>query len=129
MRAATALLATASAFGLANAACSIVKNVKTTFYGWDDNTPVGDETAFNCGGRNNHAGGVGTYANPLTFASDPSEYNTCEIVYVPYLQKYLRMEDKCYACCECPSSPARMPSGESPSAHTVIVQRSISRTA
>ncbi len=58
-----------SAFRLADAACSVVSGVQYTFYGWGDNDPPGDGTAYNCGGRNFHAGGVGTYDNPLTFAT------------------------------------------------------------
>src|SRR5262245_15262186 len=94
--AATAVLL-ATAFGAAQA-CSVVTGVHVTFYGWADNSPAGDGVAYNCGGRNFHAGGTGTYANPLTFASAPGEYSQCEIVYSPYLKKYLRMEDSCDAC-------------------------------
>lgn len=70
----------------------------TTFYGAPDNDPPGPATAYSCGGRNYVAGGTGTYANPLTFATVPGEYTTCEIVYFPYLRKYLRMEDSCADC-------------------------------
>jgi hypothetical protein len=31
-------------------------------------------------------------------ASDPNEFDVCEIVYDPYLRKYLRMEDECAEC-------------------------------
>ena len=79
-------------------ACSAVSGVKMTFYGWPDNDPPGAGTAYDCGGRNYIAGGTGTYSNPLTFASSPSEYNVCEIIYSSYLKKYLRMEDSCEQC-------------------------------
>ncbi|KAL8747999.1 MAG: hypothetical protein Q9190_000211 [Brigantiaea leucoxantha] len=82
---------------LANA-CSTQSGVTITFYGYPDNTPPGPATAYNCGGRNNIAGGIGTYSNPLTFASAPGEFNTCEIIYVPYLRKYARFEDTCDTC-------------------------------
>jgi hypothetical protein len=78
--------------------CSITTGVTTTFYGAPDNDPPGAATAYNCGGRNYVAGGTGTYANPLTFASAAGEYNSCEIVYFPYLKKYLRYEDYCQQC-------------------------------
>ncbi|ROW11507.1 hypothetical protein VMCG_01201 [Cytospora schulzeri] len=91
--------ATASLLGVAHG-CSIVSGVKVTYYGSPDNDPPGDATAYNCGGRDYHAGGVGTYANPLSFATAPGEYNECEIVYFPYMKKYLRMEDYCQACYE-----------------------------
>lgn len=40
-----------------NAACSTRGNVIITFYGYPDNDPPGPATAYNCGGRNNIAGG------------------------------------------------------------------------
>jgi hypothetical protein len=83
---------------MSSSACSITTNNKVTFYGYPDNDPPGAGTAYNCGGRNNVAGGVGTYANPLTFASAQGEYSSCEIIYLPYLQKYLRYEDECAEC-------------------------------
>ncbi|KAM7201339.1 hypothetical protein V8F33_003439 [Rhypophila sp. PSN 637] len=93
----TLLIASAGLLGVAQA-CSTVSGVAVTFYGYPDNDPPGPATAYNCGGRNNIAGGVGTYDNPLTFASDPSEYTPCELVYSSYLKKYLRMEDWCQQC-------------------------------
>ncbi|RYP72102.1 hypothetical protein DL771_004433 [Monosporascus sp. 5C6A] len=81
--------------------CSVVSNVRVTFFGSPDNDPPGTaNTAYNCGGRNYQAGGVGTYDNPLTFATAPGEYETCELVYAPYLRKYLRHEDYCQTCTE-----------------------------
>lgn len=83
--------------GLAKS-CSIIDNVKMTFFGYPDNSPPGAGTAYDCGGRHNIAGGRGTYTDPLTFASANSEYAPCELVYSPYLKKYLRMEDHCVEC-------------------------------
>lgn len=74
-------------------ACSPISSVKHTFYGFPDNSPPGPATAFNCGGRNNVAGGSGTFSDPLTMATAPGEFNQCETVYVPYLKKYVRVED------------------------------------
>lgn len=74
---ATMLLTAAILLG-STRACSVVTDVKTTFYGAPDNDPPGLATAYNCSGRNYIAGGIGTYANPLTFASAPGEYNTCK---------------------------------------------------
>ncbi|KAH8893922.1 hypothetical protein GQ53DRAFT_859961 [Thozetella sp. PMI_491] len=94
----SAIFAAASlAIGLGRA-CNVVKGVKVTFYGFSDNSPPGDGVAYNCAGRDYHAKGDGSYDNPLTFASDPKEYKPCEIVYFPYLKKYLRMEDQCAQC-------------------------------
>jgi hypothetical protein len=81
--------------------CSTQSGVEITFYGYPDNDPPGPATAYNCGGRNNVAGGTGTYANPLTFASHSGEFSQCEIIYLPYLKKYLRMEDDCAECGMC----------------------------
>ncbi|KAI9703505.1 MAG: hypothetical protein M1820_005809 [Bogoriella megaspora] len=87
-----------SALATLSLACSVVDGVEITFYGFPDNDPPGAGTAYNCGGRNNIAGGTGTFDDPLTFASDPNEYSQCEIIYLPYLKKYLRMEDECAQC-------------------------------
>jgi hypothetical protein len=79
------------------AACSITQGVHITFYGYPDNDPPGSGTAYDCG-RGYKAGGTGTYADPLTFASSKIEYSVCQIIYSPYLKKYLRMEDDCVQC-------------------------------
>ena len=42
--------------------------------------------------------GSGTYADPVTFATDPREIPKYSIIYVPYLQKYFRMDDGCAEC-------------------------------
>ncbi|KAI1332975.1 hypothetical protein F5Y16DRAFT_558 [Xylariaceae sp. FL0255] len=82
-----------------SAACSITDGVKTTFYGSPDNSPPGDGTAYDCLGRGYVAGGTGTYADPLTFAAvDGGTYAECEVVYSPYLKKYLVLQDTCSAC-------------------------------
>jgi hypothetical protein len=78
-------------------ACSKVTKVTHTFYGYPDNDPPGPATAYDCG-RGYKAGGTGTYADPLTFASAPGEFNQCEIIYDPYTRKYLRFEDFCAQC-------------------------------
>ncbi|PSS18798.1 hypothetical protein M430DRAFT_50789 [Amorphotheca resinae ATCC 22711] len=79
-------------------ACSTQSDVKVTFYGYPDNSPPGAGTAYNCGNRNYIAGGTGTYDDPLTMATSTGEFNKCEIIYVPYLQKYVRYEDECQEC-------------------------------
>ncbi|KAI9699209.1 MAG: hypothetical protein M1820_007288 [Bogoriella megaspora] len=53
-----------------------------TFYGRPDNTPTSVQTAHNCGGRNNIAGGIGTFTNPLTFAAaEKGPFKVCEIIW------------------------------------------------
>lgn len=51
-----------------------------------------------CGPRGEIAGGTGTYDDPLTMASAGNWFCHLEIVYLPYLQKYLRYEDYCQEC-------------------------------
>ncbi|KAE8140357.1 hypothetical protein BDV38DRAFT_280353 [Aspergillus pseudotamarii] len=74
-----------------------VQDVAHTFYGFPDNDPPGCAIAYDCG-RGLTAGGVGTFNDPLTFASAPGEFQICEVIYDPYLRKYLRMEDFCDSC-------------------------------
>ncbi|KAI0477097.1 hypothetical protein GGR56DRAFT_673511 [Xylariaceae sp. FL0804] len=80
--------------------CSITTGVKMTFFGSPDNDPAGSTAvAYDCGdGRDYSAGGTGTSADPLTFASDADEYAPCTVLYSPYLRKYIRMEDDCARC-------------------------------
>jgi hypothetical protein len=70
--------------------CSQFDGVTITFFGFPDNDPPSADTAYDCGGRNFVAGGSGTFDDPLTMASAEGEFSQCEIVYVPYLQKYAR---------------------------------------
>jgi hypothetical protein len=70
------------------------QNSLITLYGWVDNSPPGNGTSAGSG----HAGGVGTYSNPVTFAASTKElpYNTK--IYVPYMKKYFVHQDECVAC-------------------------------
>ncbi|CAM6083359.1 unnamed protein product [Calypogeia fissa] len=92
-----ALTFTAAALIVTASACSVVSNVEITFYGYPDNSPPGPDIAYDCG-RGTSASGTGTYADPLTMATATGEYTTCEIVYLPYLEKYLMYEDECEQC-------------------------------
>lgn len=77
--------------------CMTISGVMHTFYGFPDNDPPGPAIALNCG-RGLTAGGTGSYSDPLTFASAPNEFIPCEVIYDPYLRKYLRYEDHCADC-------------------------------
>lgn len=68
-----------------------------TFYGWVDNSPPGDAIAHPC--IHQSAGGTGTYADPVTFA-EPNDLTGpwCQIIYVPFLEKYFIHEDQCHPC-------------------------------
>ena len=67
-----------------------------TFYGWWDNTPPGGDISYPQ--IHQTAGGTGTYADPITFATDSSEQPPGTIVYVPRVGKYFIMEDGCDEC-------------------------------
>jgi len=85
-------------FVLSSQACQPSGGFLMTFYGWPDNSPPGNKVAMNCGGRNGAASGNGTYDNPLTMAAEKGRFANCELVYSPFLKKYLRMEDTCANC-------------------------------
>jgi hypothetical protein len=70
--------------------------VYATYYGWYDNTPPGCATAYPPG----CAGGNGTYADPITFASDKAEFGVGTILYYPTIEKYVKMGDDCQECDE-----------------------------
>jgi len=67
-----------------------------TLYGYVDNSPPGRAIAHPCIHR--HAGGTGTFADPVTFATDVQELGWCTRIYVPYLRRYFVHEDECTEC-------------------------------
>jgi hypothetical protein len=67
-----------------------------TAYGWADNSPPGPIIAHPC--LHGSAGGTGTYADPVTFATDVSELGWCQVIYVPYMKRYFIHEDECTEC-------------------------------
>jgi hypothetical protein len=76
--------------------------VYLTFYGWPDNSPPGNAIAYpkSDGFPTVHdgAGGAGTYADPITFATDQAELPVGTLLFAPVIQKYLIMEDDCAEC-------------------------------
>jgi 3D (Asp-Asp-Asp) domain-containing protein len=86
----------------ASADAGTTQAMEATFYGWDDNSPPGNAIAYpkSAGYPTVHdaAGGTGTYADPITFATDPTELPPGTILYAPFIQKYLVMEDVCGQC-------------------------------
>src|SRR3984957_523517 len=67
-----------------------------TFYGYFDNSPPGTAIAHPV--LHSGAGGVGTFADPITFAVAPEVQKNVPpgtIMYIPSLQKYFIMEDDC----------------------------------
>jgi hypothetical protein len=106
-----------------NTTSSCEELVNVTFYGFPDNSPPGTGIeckldskaqcstsqcysrnssaliqASDCGPRGETAGGTGAYDDPLTMASSGQWFCYQEVVYLPYLQKYLRYEDFCLQC-------------------------------
>jgi len=76
--------------------------MEVTFYGWADNSPPGNAIAYPANGGqptiHNAAGGTGTYADPITFATAPTEFSPGTRLYVPFIEKYVVMEDSCGQC-------------------------------
>jgi hypothetical protein len=67
-----------------------------TFYGWPDNTPPGNAIAHPV--IHKVASGDGTWCNPTTFATEPSNDKTIPYgikIYVPYVKQYFIREDDC----------------------------------
>jgi 3D (Asp-Asp-Asp) domain-containing protein len=94
------------AAAIALAACDPTGTAVTaygTLYGAYDNTPAGT-TQIDFPKRqgyptiHNSAGGSGTFADPLTMASDPRELPIGTKVYDSHLQRYFVMEDSCTEC-------------------------------
>jgi hypothetical protein len=90
-------------FASATAAqASTTRHFLVTLYGWPDNSPPGNAIAYPKSDGNptlhNAAGGVGTYSNPITYATDKSELPIGTKVYYPYLHRYFIMEDDCVEC-------------------------------
>lgn len=73
-------------------------NVYVTFYGGPDNDPPGSTDIAHPNGRHATAGGAGSYADPITLATDPRELPPGGLVYDPQLKKYFVMEDDCEEC-------------------------------
>jgi hypothetical protein len=97
-----ACLAVLSAFiaviGVNNAYAASTQQTFLTFYGWWDNTPPGGDIAYPK--IHSTAGGAGTFADPITFATSTAELAAGTKVYVPRVKKYFIMEDSCQECGE-----------------------------
>ncbi len=67
-----------------------------TMYGWYDNTPPSATISYPV--IHQTAGGTGTWADPITYASSTAETKAGTRIYVPRVQKYFIMEDDCSEC-------------------------------
>jgi hypothetical protein len=74
------------------------QRVEVTFYAAADNDPPGSTEIAYPNSRHVAAGGTGTYADPLSLATDPREIRPGVLVYYPPVQKYFVMEDDCAEC-------------------------------
>ncbi|HTI28225.1 MAG TPA: carbohydrate-binding protein, partial [Kutzneria sp.] len=91
-----ALSALAALFSSAAADAATTDQTFLTFYGWWDNTPPGGDISYPQ--IHDTAGGVGSYDDPITFATDTGEYKAGTKVWVPRVRKYFIMEDSCEEC-------------------------------
>jgi 3D (Asp-Asp-Asp) domain-containing protein len=77
-------------------------DVYVTYYGWADNDPPGKAIAYPKSSypssKHEEAGGSGSFDDPITFASDPRVFPVGTKIYVPYIKKYVIMEDLCASC-------------------------------
>lgn len=72
-----------------------------TAYGWPDNDPPG--TAIANPVIHNGAGGVGTFADPITLAVTSRVYAAGTKFYIPNVRRYFIVEDTCASCGNVPS--------------------------
>jgi len=71
-----------------------------TYQGNGNGNNAGIEYARNYGYPTVHnlAGGVGTYSNPITFASQKDQFRPGQRIYIPILHRYFMKEDWCSSC-------------------------------
>jgi hypothetical protein len=93
----TLVLALAAALaGASTASAATTQPTFLTFYGWWDNTPPGGDISYPQ--IHDTAGGKGSYADPITFATSSDELKPGTKVWVPRVKKYFIMEDGCDEC-------------------------------
>ncbi|MDT7553019.1 MAG: hypothetical protein QOI16_1555 [Pseudonocardiales bacterium] len=80
------------------AAQQVARKVEVTFYAAADNDPPGSTDIAYPNSRHPAAGGTGTFADPLSLATDPREIRPGVVVYYPQIRKYFVMEDDCAPC-------------------------------
>ncbi len=90
------LALTSALIGAGTASAATTQPTFLTFYGWWDNTPPGGDIAYPQ--IHDTAGGKGSYADPITFATSSDELKPGTKVWVPRVKKYFIMEDGCDEC-------------------------------
>lgn len=83
----------------------ITLNAYLTGYGIPDNDPAGSDTTY-INGSEGHAGGTGTYADPITIAvgyvGEKPDFPQGTIFYVPNVERYFVAKDTCAECHQTP---------------------------
>jgi hypothetical protein len=83
----------------------VIANAYITGYGWPDNSPPG--TAISDPIIHRGAGGVGTYADPITIAvgyvGSARDYPPGTRFYIPNVRRYFIAEDTCGSCHSTPA--------------------------
>jgi hypothetical protein len=74
------------------------------FYGWADQSPPGAE--LSAPKIHQKAGGVGTYADPISISGDLAQAPAGTIVYMPSFQKYGVFEDGVECAPDCTTATA-----------------------
>ena len=85
-------------------ACASVDNVKFTAYGWPDASGI---PAYKCSGNTVQTTGAndrtllgdGSRNKPYAAAASANSiFKKCQLVYIPMLEKYFRVQDDCNGC-------------------------------
>lgn len=96
------VLPTSTATPTATATSTTNATMYITYYGWPDNDPAGNAIAYPKSDGypviHEGAGGTGTYDNPVTFAAKIGRFPIGTKIYVPYIKKYVILEDTCASC-------------------------------
>jgi hypothetical protein len=69
-----------------------------TGYTFASNDPPYSAAIAHPGIRHQHAGGVGTYADPITLAVFRGRHPPGAMFYIPHVQRYFVVEDDCATC-------------------------------
>jgi hypothetical protein len=78
--------------------------ITVKYYGWADQSPPGAE--LSAPKIHTKAGGVGTYADPISVSADLSVSPSGTIIYIPAFQKYLVVEDGVECAPDCTTATA-----------------------
>lgn len=73
-------------------------SVNVTLYAAFDNDPAGSTDIAYPNQRHQRAGGLGTFEDPISLATDPHELPPGTMIYYDALRKYFVMEDDCAPC-------------------------------